>query len=159
MGKISNAPYNVLSQYQDEVDRNLGLNIKLSYVGADSVEELFPIYHYYVKNKEFHSEKLLVAHMNKGRNGAERELYNPGDSYRNYPYGLRYDETTGELIKIVHISIHEGELYRDRNYGSVWLHEEDELKAKEYLRAYYQKQYDRAVAQLATATEIMRQLM
>lgn len=156
--KTSNTLYDVLEWYQDAVDKNLDLLGKLSYVGAKSIDELFPIYHYYVKDNEFHSEKLLVAHMNKRRNGADYELYDPDSSYRDHPYGLRYDELTGELIKTVRISSYEGRPYRNGNYRSVWLHVEDESKAKGYLRPYYQKQYNRAVAQLARATEIMDQL-
>lgn len=158
MGKTSSTLYDVLAKYQDAVDKNLDLAGKLNYVGAKSINELFPIYHYYVENKWFHSEKLLVAHINKGQNGADYELCDPDSSYRDYPYGLRYDELTGELIKTVRISSYEGRLYRNGSYKSVWLREEDESRAKGYLRAYYKKQYNRAVAQLATAAEIMNQL-
>lgn len=157
--KTTNTLYDVLEQYQDAVDKNLDLLGKLSYVGAKSIEELFPIYHYYVKDNKFHSEKLLVAHMNKGRNGDDYELCDPDSSYRDYPYGLRYNELTSELIKTVLISSYEGRVYKKGNYTSVWLREEDESKAKGYLRPYYEKQYDRAIAQLVRATDTLNQLM
>lgn len=145
-------------RFRMRADVESGLFGNLFLVGAKEVDDLIPIYHYYIRNNKFHSEKLLVANVNKRENGQDYELCDASEWKRGYPFGLRYNEKTGDICEALEISLFEKRLYKGHGRISVWLHSPDEAKAKRYLRSYYAKLHDKTHRRLDTLTYILDQL-
>lgn len=147
-----------LRRFHMRADVENGLVGHLILVGAKEVDDLIPIYHYYIRNNKFHSEKLLVSHLNKRENGQGYELCDTSKWKRGYPFGLRHNEETGDICEAVEISLFEERLYKGHGRISIWLHSPDEAKAKTYLRSYYTKLHDKTHRRLDMLTYILDQL-